>query len=152
MTQHIVQQVLEHIQSVLIAANTTAGDRVYVDRVDPLDDQLDMPAILVSEVGESVKALTVSIPSTVARHVVVRIEPVVAHVTDYGKNVRQLCAEVEATLLAAPANLGGLADGRVWLREAKFSADGDADRVTAGRAMLFECRLKTKSNDPRTPL
>lgn len=152
MADHIVQQVLDRIRADLIAAATSAGERVFVDRVDELSDAHELPAILISEVGEGVKALTVSIPTTLLRNVVVRIEPVVTHTTDYGREARKLSAQVEAALLTAPANLGGLADGRIWLREAKFTADGDGKRLVAARPMLFECRVKTKSNDPCIPL
>lgn len=150
MTAHVVQQVLDQVQTMLRTAAVLPSSSVYLDRVETIGEAATGEAIDIVEARENVKALTVSAPHSLQRSVYVKVTAMCAKTGGgHGRRARELCALIEETLLAEPANLNGVAKGRVWLHQADYRDDGDAQRPIGERSMLFECRVHTKSNDPR---
>lgn len=154
MAAHIVQQLLDQVRLQLQQAHTLAHDRVFVDRDSALSLDHDLPALDVTEHEEAVAAMTTDLPCLQQRRVMVKVAAVAAASQDHlaATQARELCAQVEEALLGASARLGGLARGAVRLRGASFTPAGDAQRSVAVRSMLFECRVRNRSADPRTPV
>jgi hypothetical protein len=58
---HVQQQILDGVRAAIIAANTAAAGRVFLERVDPLQ-QSELPAVMVDEspAGEEIEPATIS--------------------------------------------------------------------------------------------
>ena len=147
---HLQQQVLDLIKATLVAGATTAGNRVFVDRVDPLQPQ-ELPAIRVDEApdGERIEALTVS--GAYQRRLAVQIVCVVAHGTGAAQHARSLGLEVEQ-LLQTSAPLVALCRMGIELTSSRPQIEGDGDRLMATREQLWQFAYAARAETPDTPL
>lgn len=147
---HLQQQVLDLIKTTLVAGATTAGARVFVDRVDPLQAH-ELPAILVEEApdGEQVQPLTVS--GAHQRQLSVQITCVVAHGSGAAAAARELGLQVEK-LLQTSAPLAALCRMGLDLNSSRPQIAGDGDRLMATREQAWSFAYAARSDTPDTPL
>ena len=66
MADHLQQQILEYVQTTLLAASTVAGAHVYLDRVDELM-QSDLPALHIEGGDEDATPDSVDFPTYYTR-------------------------------------------------------------------------------------
>lgn len=108
MADHVQQQILEAVQTVLVAAATAASSRVYLDRVDEIP-QANLPAIDIlgpDDTGEeSIEYLTMHFPPVQQRSYSFTISSVTALATGSAKAARNLAKQVEAALLAGTGTI-----------------------------------------------
>lgn len=138
MADHVQQQILEAVQTVLVAAATAASTRVYLDRVDEIP-QANLPAIDIlgpDDIGEeSIEYLTMHFPPVQQRSYSFTISSVTALATGSAKAARNLAKEVEAALLAAVGTItvGGKSIDLVL-------AEGTERKDGAGALPMFAVR------------
>ena len=144
---HVQQQILEGVKAALIAAGTAAGPRVYLDRVDPLEE-LDLPALLVQEApeGETIEPQTVS--GLEQRSYAVLVVGVVEHATEYGSQARALGLQVEQ-VLGVPGFAVPLA-GRARIAAARMSLSGEGKKAMAAREQTWRFTYFTRRGAPET--
>lgn len=132
---HMQQQILDAVVAALVAAGTDAVDRVFLDRVDPLQPD-ELPAILVEESpnGEVVTPTTVS--GLQQRDMLVLVTPVVSGVTSYGTQARELGLQVEKAL-AAHSWETTVAQGGGLIQSTRPLFDGDGKDAKAGRQQTW---------------
>ncbi len=142
---HVQQQILDGVQAALIAASTAAGARVYLDRVDALEES-DLPALLVQEApeGESVEPATVS--GLEQRSYAVLVAAVVAHGADYAKQARALGLQVEQTL-GVPA-FAVPKPGRARIASSRITLSGDGNKAMAAREQTWRFTYFTRRGAP----
>jgi hypothetical protein len=108
MADHVQQQILEAVQTVLVAAATAASSRVYLDRVDEIP-QANLPAIDIlgpEDTGEeSIEYLTMHFPPVQQRSYSFTISSITALATGSAKAARNLAKQVEAALLAGTGTI-----------------------------------------------
>lgn len=104
MADHVQQQILEAVQTVLVAASTAAGSHVYLDRVDEIP-QGSLPLIDIlgpDDTGEeSIDYVTMHFPAVQRRAYSFAINSVTALASGSAKAARNLDKQIEAALLAA---------------------------------------------------
>jgi hypothetical protein len=92
----------EKIRDLLIAANTVAGERVYLNRFLTMRNR-ELPAILVYPLTESIDpASRSSAPRELRRYLEVAIDGLVGAETDADARMNELGEEIEAALHADP--------------------------------------------------
>lgn len=108
MADHVQQQILEAVQTVLVAAATAAGSRVYLDRVDEIP-QANLPAIDIlgpeDAAEEAIEYLSMHFPPVQRRSYTFAISSITALATGSAKAARNLAKQVEAALLAGVATI-----------------------------------------------
>lgn len=108
MADHVQQQILEAVQTALVAAATVASSRVYLDRVDELP-QANLPAIDIlgpDDTGEeAIEHLTMHFPPVQQRSYSFAISSITALTSGSAKAARNLAKQVEAALLAAAGTI-----------------------------------------------
>lgn len=108
MADHVQQQILEAVQTALVAAATAASTRVYLDRVDEIP-QANLPAIDIlgpDDTGEeSIQYLAMHFPPVQQRAYTFAISSIAALATGSARAARNLAKEVEAALLAATGSI-----------------------------------------------
>ncbi|BEP42261.1 hypothetical protein [Variovorax sp. V15] len=132
---HVQEQILTAVVDRLIDAGTAAGANVFLDRVDPLQDD-ELPALLVFEApqGESAQPYTVS--GIEQRQYAVRIAGVVSHGSAYGARARDLGLQVEKAL-SGNAALLRLAKGGARIASSRLTLSGDAEEARAAREQTW---------------
>ncbi len=145
MANHVQQQILEAVAAALKAAATPAGNRVFLDLLDPLEDD-QLPAIVVLEApqGEQIEPQTVN--GLEQRQFAVSVQCMVVHSTDYARQARALGAAVER-VLGAP-RLSIPKPGRSRLRASRITLIGDADRAVASREQTWQFTYYTRRGEP----
>lgn len=104
------------IRAALAAALTglaTTGPRVFTSRLRPLM-AADLPAILVSTLGEDVSVQQTSTGLPIQRTLRIALDIVVKAATDYETTADTILGEIEIALFATHQSLGGSAHA-VWL-------------------------------------
>jgi len=131
---HLQQQILDAIADVIAGGGTSAGTRVFVDRVDPLQ-ATDLPAVLVEEApdGEQVQPYTVH--GAYQRQLAVQISCWVAG-ANAPAQARDLGLAVEK-LLQNSATLAALCKLGIELTASRNAASGDGDRLMAVREQAW---------------
>ena len=144
---HVQQQILDGVKAALAGAATTAGDRVYLDRLDPLQEN-ELPALLVEEApeGESVDPQTVN--GLEQRTYGVLVTCVVAHAAEYGSRARELGAEVEKVL--GVSSFAVPKPGRARIASARMTFSGEGDRAMAAREQTWRFSYFTRRGAPDT--
>lgn len=145
MAEHVQQQILEAVVATLTGAATPAGNRVFLDLLDPLEDD-QLPAIVVLEApeGEQIEPQTVN--GLEQRQFAVSVHCMVRHSTDYAKQARALGAAVER-VLGAP-RLSIPKPGRARIRASRISLVGDVDRAVAVREQTWLFTYSTRRGEP----
>lgn len=147
--EHAQQQILDSIKEMLIAANTAAVSRVFLDRLDQLEPG-ELPTLLVEEApeGESIEPQTMS--GIEQRVFSVLVTCVVAHSTEYGRKARQLGLEVEKTLGIPALSLPRA--GRARIASARMTFSGEGDRALAAREQTWRITYSTRRGAPDNAL
>lgn len=145
MADSVQQQILEDVVQALKDAATAAGNRVFLDLLDPLeDDQLPGIVVLEAPEGEQIDPQTVN--GMEQRQYAVSVQCMVAHTSDYARQARALGAAVER-VLGAP-RLPMPKPGRCRLRSSRTVLIGDADRAVASRELVWMCTYFTRRGEP----
>ena len=149
-------QLLAALQTLLVAANTNAGARVFVDRTaaDPFQPN-ELPAINLVSVEEGVTA-----PSTMGaafqgmhqNHVFqLVVQVLVSSATDAGTAARLISAQA-AQAMGTDPTLGGLCSNAMELSGKQWVFDDEAECRFVRQNNLWLCRYRTHSHDPFTAI
>lgn len=144
---HVQQQILDGVAAALIAANTAAGPRVFVDRIDPLEVE-DLPVLLVQEAPEGETVAPETLSGLEQRAFSVLVTSVVAHATDYGRQARDLGLEVEH-VLGVPA-FAIPKPGRARISSSRMTLSGDGKEAMAAREQTWRFTYFTRRGAPDT--
>lgn len=146
-TLHLQQQILNTVQTVLSTGGTAAGNRVQVERVDPLPQKTTFPVILIEESdrGESVDQETIH--GLQRRVYELVIDNLVQVNATYGADARALGLQVEKLLLASTA-LAALCQGGVEIVASTLPRDGAGEKPLASRRQVWRF---TYFVNPATP-
>jgi hypothetical protein len=146
---HAQQLILEGYRNALVAADTAAGPRVFLDRVDPLEVE-DLPAILIEEDQQGERSDPQTVNGMQSRVLSVLVTAVVAHSEGYGAQARALGLEIErvlgASTFAAPK------PGRTALTSSRIRFSGEGDRLLAAREQAWQTQYFTRRGAPDQPL
>lgn len=132
---HAQQQILDALQALLIAGNTVAAGRVFVDRVDPLQAN-ELPAILVEEGDNGERTEVAMLAGSERRELDVVIACVLAATSTAASDARAFGLAVEK-LVSANAALRTLAKYGVNLTESRLIQSGEGDRLLASRQQTW---------------
>ena len=149
-------QVLEALKTLIVAAATAAGSRVFVDRTaaDPFA-AAELPAINLVSVEESV-----STPSTVGaayqgmqqNHTFqVVLQVLVSNTLDAGAIARLISAQA-AQAIGTDPTLGGLCSNALQPTGKQWVFDDESETRFARQNNLWLCRYRTHSHDPFTAI
>jgi hypothetical protein len=133
---HVQQQIIHAVQAALIAADTAAAERVYVEPLDALSIEV-LPAIVVEEAPQGEQSQPTTISGVEQRDYVVRISGVVAHATDYASDARDLGLQIEKVLGNPSAALDQIVKGR-RITLSQLPKSGDAERARAARQQYWQ--------------
>lgn len=146
---HLQQQILDQIQTTLVAGATSAESRVYVDRVDPLQPG-DLPAILVDESPEGEQVQPFTVGGVYRRDLAVQIHCVFAHGSAAAVQARDLALEVEK-LLQTSQPLAALCTVGIELNASRHLISGEGDRLMASRETSWTMSYAAHASTPDTP-
>ena len=132
---HAQQQILDALQAVLIAGDTLAGARVFVDRVDPLQKQ-DLPAILIGEDADGESVETEDLDGTEYRTLHVMINCVLVDSEGAAAQGRAFGLAVEKLVSPCPALLAFSATGP-RMTSSRMLQNGEGDRLFGGRQQAW---------------
>lgn len=156
MADHAHQRILEAVQTVLVAASTAAGSRVYLDRVDELP-QANLPAIdILGAAGtgeDSIEYLTIHHPPLQSHDYSFDIRSVCAQATGAAKAARNLAKQVQAALLAASNTIAvGSVPIRMLLSGSAEVKDGTGAYPMFAVAQQWQAQYQTAGGAPDVPL
>lgn len=155
MADHVQQQILEAVQTTLVAAATVASTRVYLDRVDELP-QANLPAIDIlgpEDAGEeAIEYLTMHFPPVQRRSYTFTINSITALATGSAKAARNLAKQVEAALYAAAGTItvSGKAIDLV-LAEGAERKDGTGALPMFAVRQTWQAQYQTTAGTPDVP-
>ena len=147
---HLQQQILDLIQSAIVAGATVAGARVFVDRVDPLQPH-ELPAVLVDEGGDGERVERYTVHGADQRDLSVVINCIVAHGSGAAAQARSLGLAVEK-LLQASVPLAALCKLGIQLNASRQQISGDGDRLMAAREQSWTFSAIAASATPDVSL
>lgn len=151
MAAHLQQQILDALAATLLAAGTSAGLRVYVDRPDELPVDL-LPAIVLESGAEQVAVLSQDWPFVQERAFEFAIGIACAGPTadaDARETARQVEAALHASLATATAD--GIMEP-VELTGSVKDKTGQASKLLFNLQQSWRTTYYTKSNAPDIPL
>lgn len=122
-------QIMTAVQAALVAANTAAGARVYLDRVDSLQPS-EVPAIVIVDQGET--AEVIEMDDTQQRTTTLAIHCATSHSTTAAADARAFGLAVEKSI-SNSASVKALAHLGIYITESKTEINGDGDRLLASR-------------------
>lgn len=140
---HAQQQILDAVMAALVGA-TSAGARVYLDRLDPLGAG-ELPALIVLEAPEGETVEPASVAGLERRELQVLVSCVVANSTSYAQQARQLGLEVEQ-ILGQPRRPKPLTQCRIAASRLQLS--GDAETLNASRDQWWRITYHTRRGQP----
>lgn len=143
---HVQQQVLNALQTLLLAANTEAGTNVFVDRPDPLKPA-QLPAILIAEgeEGEDVEPYTIRTHEQRTLHVV--IECAVKSCSTAPADARAFGLVVEKLVRPSSA-MRALCKLGVRITNSRLAQNGEGDNVYASRRQSWEFTYLVLASTP----
>lgn len=145
------QQVIEAVVARLIAANTSAGARVYSGRAWPVDTY---PAIKVLHVDEDLQAADedVTFPATQLHQLKLQAAAYVQAVTGLDAALadmaRQVLQALQGTLAAA--TLQPLAGCTLQATGIRYQLQAEGEAATGLATVSLAVEFHTASNDPTT--
>jgi len=145
---HAQQQLLEAVEAVLKAADTDAGDRVFLDRLDVLEDR-ELPALLVAEAPEGEQLVPSTLSGAEQRELSVLVVAVVAQAEGYAAQVREIGRQVEVALTARTFAVPK--PGRARLDRSRMLLSGDGDKARAARELTWRLTYFTRRGAPDQP-
>lgn len=128
---HAQQQILNALQTLLVAGGTVAGARVYLDRVDAVPPE-SLPAILIEEDVEGETAELYTIGSLEQRQLAVQITAVLAQTTTAAADARAFGLAIEK-LIAPSTAIGALAKLGWRIKNSRQLNSGESERLLAAR-------------------
>lgn len=128
---HAQQQILDAIKTLLAAGSTTAGARVFLDRVDALQAS-ELPAILIEEDGDGESSEPYTVHGIERRTLAVQVSGVIAHATTAAADARALGLAIEK-LISPSASIASLCKGGWQITSSRMVTDGDGERLLATR-------------------
>ena len=152
MADHLQQQILEYVQTTLLAASTVAGAHVYLDRVDELM-QSDLPALHIEGGDEDATPDSVDFPTYYTRTYGFTVSCIVGQATGAAKAARNLAKQVEAALLASLTTF--TANGKaqaLTLSGSSESKDGGGSTSLFDVRQQWQARYMTLGGSPDTPV
>lgn len=146
---HVQQQILEGVRDALVVAETMAGTRVFLDRLDRLT-RADLPAILMVEApdGETIDPATVSAHGQ--RVYSVQISCVVTHSATHAADARALGAEVERVIGLPTFPVPK--PGRSRIAATRITADAEGEVPFASLEQLWRFTYFTRRGAPDVAL
>lgn len=138
---HIRQKIRNNLKTLLTGLTDTA-DRVYMNRVYPLDKQ---NGILIFTNSEDTQYLTMGNPRSQERTYSVKIEIFVKGITNYDGKIDDISVEIEEAI-ANNRTLSGIAsDTMITGFSSEFGAEGDVP-VGVGTLTLMVKYLTTENS------
>ena len=132
---HAQQQILDALQTLLAAGVTTAGSRVFTDRVDPLQAG-ELPAILIKESDQGEEGEEIMLAGHQKRTLAVEILCVLAATETAAADTRNFGLAVEKLVFGSAAMKALCALGFHLVRS-RILIDGDGDRLLACRVQSW---------------
>ena len=145
---HAQQQILDALQTLLAAGSTVAGSRVFLDKVDPLQDG-ELPAILIKEADQGEEAEEIMLVGMQKRTLFVEVMAVLAASTSAAADSRTFGLAVEKLIMAS-AVIRGLCVLGVHLTRSKILIDGEGDRLLACRLQHWQFSYYLSPLNPDT--
>ncbi len=133
---HVQQQVLDAVQAALVAGDTVAGDRVYVDRVDPVPSN-KLPAIVILESDSGEDAEPATIHSLDQRTLPVEVHCVLKHCSTAAADARAFGLAVEK-ILRPSTTLAALCKRRPRLTNSRPVTSGAGEDLIASRLQTWQ--------------
>jgi hypothetical protein len=142
---HAQQAILEAVRAALGTAGTLAQHRVFLDRLDPLQEN-ELPALVVGESpeGEDVQAATLG--GLDERLFALEITSVASRGTGYAQRARSLSAEVELCLGAA--TFAYPRPGRARLTGSRLVTSGESEDPRAMVVQTWRITYYTRRGAP----
>jgi hypothetical protein len=138
------QQIMNALQTMLAAARTVAGARVYLDLADSLK-ATNLPAIVIEERGET--AEVIELDDTQRRVSTFEVRCVLAHTTTAAYDARAFGLAVEKAI-AGSATVKALAHLGMFITESKTEINGDGDRLLASRYQNWQATYLVHPTNP----
>lgn len=148
MADHLQQQILDAIQARVIAGGTIAGDRVYVDQLDPLPKGV-RAAVLVREGENGDDVQPGSINDLQERTLDVEIGCVLRASDGVAGQARAFGLAVEKLISPKVGNtaLGALCFQ--WsLTNSKLTQNGEGDEAVATRLLTYQFKYRVRKGAP----
>jgi hypothetical protein len=145
--ESVQQLILEGVRVALAAGGTAAGERVFLDRVDPLTRK-ELPALMVSEAPEGETVQPQSVSGLEERSYGVLVTCVVADPDspDAARRGRDLGLQVEQ-LIGQPT-FAVPKPGRARIAASRIFLGGEGEVPTTGREQLWRFTYYTRRGAP----
>lgn len=150
MADHLQQQILDEVKSILIAANTAAGSNVFLERVDELMES-EFPAINVEGGDEDVTDESYGFPAIQRREYRFSTSCAVSG-DNYGRDARNLQAQVEKALFAAVQPLNGKAQLLSLAGSDIPDKDGSGSTIFSAVRQHWLATYHTRAGTPDAPV
>lgn len=144
---HLQQQVLDAVRTLIAAGSTSAGSRVYVDRVDPAQ-AAQLPMIVISETEQGEDAEPATVTTLQQRTLGVVIECVVTHSTTAAADARTLGLAVEKIVAPTGGAIGALCKAGWRIVNSRLAISGEADRLVASRVQTWQFAYYVNKTTP----
>ena len=137
------------VKATLIAAATLAGTRVYVN---PTDDRVTFPALVVNDDGEdqTARSMPADAGRAIERRYTFEVRAEVQQVNGYDDTRDTLLAQVEAALAAPGATASGVK--ACTPKGCDFLQDNTGERPIAVGVQRFEALYYTTQGNPGAAL
>lgn len=136
MALHVQQQVLNALAAALVAGDTAAADRVYVDRVDPVP-VAKLPAIVILEADAGEEAEPASIHSLDQRTLNVEVHCVLKQCTTAAADARAFGLAVEK-IVRPSTTLAALIKRRPRMTGSRPAISGAGEELVAARVQSWQ--------------
>jgi len=147
---HARTQILTKIKTVLLAAGTSASERIYEARVHPVAPSA-LPALILGHGPEDVDPDEISdLDSQQVRVFSVVIDALDEDTTNVVTQLNTLCAEVEVAI-AADNTLAGYCD-HIIIANTEPDLTGEQEKPRGRMRMTFTCQYSVAADDPETIL
>ena len=150
MANHLQQQILDEVKSILIAASTAAGNNVFIERVDELME-IEFPAINVEGGDENVTDESYGFPAIQRREFRFFASCIVSG-ENFGRDVRNLQAQVEAALLAPVQPLNGKVQLLSLAGSDAPAKDGSGSTIFSAVRQHWLATYHTRAGTPDAPV
>lgn len=144
---HIRQQIREAIELKLTGLTTTE-DRVYKNRVNPLD-KANLPCLVITSVRDvSLGPISHDVPRTIQHDASINITAYVKALDNLDDALDDICEQVEIAM-STDRKLSGLVFSvDLQATDINFNSDGDQPHGIA--QLEYSVRYHVKENDPST--
>jgi len=146
MAAHVITQIRDRFASALGSMITVPAEKVFVDRIYPLE-RSDMPCVLLSASSENVASATFGAPGIgVDRSLNIDIVICVSALSGYDNMANQIQMDIEQAM-AANFTLGGVVSSVIYRGRSK-SLNGEGEAPFVSITMNWEVNYRTDSENP----